>query len=266
MNKVSLINKLGFKKPNKNINSFKLLSIIKKLKIRYPIKSNYKSIIPLNIFQTWHTKQLPLLMNNSVNYIKQYNQEFTHYLFDDDECRNYIKENFNISVLNAFDSLIPGAYKADLWRYCILYKKGGIYLDIKYVPVNGFKFIALTEKEHFVLDADRNGIYNALLVCLPGNEKLLKCINKIVENVTNKFYGANSLEPTGPLLLEKYFNKYAKKKLDMRHEFFANFSNRYIHLNNFIVFKQYNGYLDEHKHNRKVGYYGDLWNARQIYK
>jgi mannosyltransferase OCH1-like enzyme len=120
----------------------------------------------------------------------------------------FIKENFSEDVLNAYNSLIPGAYKADLWRYCILYKQGGIYIDVRYFPYNGFKFINLTEKEHFVLDLPScntgiSGIYNALMVCLPGNEILLKAINQIVENVSTKYYGNCWLEPTGPLLLEK---------------------------------------------------------------
>ena len=36
-----------------------------------------------------------------------------------------------MDVLNAYDSLIPGAYKADLFRYLVLYREGGVYLDCK---------------------------------------------------------------------------------------------------------------------------------------
>ena len=48
--------------------------------------------------------------------------------------------------------MVPGAYKADLWRYCILYIYGGIYIDIKLEPINGFRFRELLDKEYFVLD------------------------------------------------------------------------------------------------------------------
>ena len=41
-----------------------------------------KSIIPLNIYQTWHTKQLPPLMLQNSQQIKQNNPEFNYYLFD----------------------------------------------------------------------------------------------------------------------------------------------------------------------------------------
>ena len=56
--------------------------------------------------------------------------ELEYFLYDDDECSQYIKTNFSSDVLTSYNTLIPGAYRADLWRYCILYKYGGIYLDI----------------------------------------------------------------------------------------------------------------------------------------
>lgn len=238
----------------------------KQLKIPYPMKRFYKTEIPLNIFQTWHTKDLPPLMNQTVEYIKSLNPAFTYRLFDDDDCYNFIKNNFDKVILDAFDKLIPGAYKADLWRYCVLYKLGGIYLDIKYKPINDFKFINLAEKEHWVLDCDKKGIYNALMVCKPGNNILLQAINQIVENVKNNYYGESSLHPTGPLLLARYFNEYEKKSFDMKHNIFENANNRVIYFNKYIILKTYIGYVEEHDNNKKVNHYSSLWGEKNIYK
>ena len=55
-----------------------------------------------------------------------------HYLYNDDDCRAFIRDAFPPDVVAAYDLLIPTAFKADLWRYCVLYKFGGVYLDIKY--------------------------------------------------------------------------------------------------------------------------------------
>ena len=259
-------------KPNLNNNTRsiinpQLMNAAKRaLQVSYPIKSHYNNVIPLNIFQTWHTKNLPLLMSKNTEFIKQSNPAFNYRLFDDDDCREFIKTHFDGHVLNAFDTLIPGAYKADLWRYCVLYILGGIYLDIKYVPINGFKFISLTEKEHWVLDIDNNGIYNALIVAKPGNSILLQAINKIVYNVKHRYYGNSGLEPTGPLLLSKLFSSQEKLALDMKHAFYISFEYRFIVFNNYFVFKSYNEYLDEHSQNQKVQHYSILWDHRQIYK
>lgn len=236
------------------------------LSVPYPTKSYYNNIIPLNIFQTWHSKQLPHMMSKNVEFIKQSNPAFNYMLFDDNDCREFIKTNFNSDVLTAFDTLIPGAYKADLWRYCVLHTLGGIYIDIKYVPMNGFKFISLTEKEHWVLDIDNNGVYNALIVAKPGNAILLQAICNIVENVKNRYYGNSGLEPTGPLLLAKMFSSEQKQSFDMKHTFYVSMKYRFILFDNYYVFKSYNEYLDEHAQNKKVPHYSVLWNQRSIYK
>ena len=55
-----------------------------------------------------------------------------HYLFNDADCREFIAREYPPDVLMAYDLLIPTAFKADLWRYCVLYKYGGVYLDVKY--------------------------------------------------------------------------------------------------------------------------------------
>lgn len=239
--------------------------IIKKVKIPYTIKPKYNFVIPANIFQTWHTKNLPELMSNAIKKIQILNPRFTYNLFDDTDCRNFIKENYNKNILSAFDTLKPGAYKADLWRYCVLYKKGGIYLDIKYVPVNGFKFINLLEKEHWVLDADNNGIYNALMVCNKGNNILLQAIRKIVENVNNRYYGSGSLDVTGPGLLSQYFSREEKDNFDMKHFFLNSLNNRFVEYNNYIILRSYNGYITESQNNQKVDHYSHLWNIKDIY-
>ena len=265
------------------------------------------SVIPLNIYQTWHTTSLPPKMQQAVNTIKAHNPEFQHFLYDDNMCREFIKNNFPEDVLRAYDYLIPGAYKADLWRYCILYKKGGIYLDIRYVPFENFKFLNLTKKEHFVIDletfeenpyfyrSESSGecaIYNALIVTLPGNQKLYKSLCQIVCNVKNRFYGKNTLEPTGPHLLKKYFTDYEKLSIELKHDFYLEKSNtisednnieriqnginkyentfkennKVIKMNDYIILKCYEEYKYESKQYSNKPHYGELWGKKNIYK
>jgi mannosyltransferase OCH1-like enzyme len=258
----SKINKI--KKNNENDNL--IISINEKLKIPYPLKESYNIIIPTNIYQTWHTKLLPYSMANSVKLIKSLNPRFNHYLYDDNDCREFIKNNFKPDVLNAYDSLIPGAYKADLWRYCILFINGGIYLDIKYSPLNGFKFINLTESEHLVADINNIGIYNALMVCLPRNEVLFKAIRQIVKNVRNKYYGDNFLEPTGPNLLSKFIST-SDKIVDLKHkELIVDNNYRVIYFNDIPILKTYHGHCAEAQKYSIKQHYSILWNNRKVYK
>lgn len=45
----------------------------------------------------------------------------------------------------AYDALIPGAFKADLFRYCVLFIYGGVYADID---------VMLTSKLEMAIDDD----------------------------------------------------------------------------------------------------------------
>lgn len=254
------------------------------------LKPHYKSIIPLKLYQTWEVKDnLPLNMKNNVDQLKRNNPEFEYFLYDDTMCRDFIKDNFPKDVLYAYDKLIPGAYRADLWRYCILYKNGGVYLDIKYRCMNGFKLIALTEKEYFVRDFENFeeiGIYNALMVCKPDNSILLKCINKIVENCQTEYYGPNYLYPTGPHLLNKYFSKSDIDELEMELHYDENnrvhhiddkqinyFSIKYrISMDNIHVkyckvhiLEAYPEYVLDRMNHSKNPYYMDCWENKNIY-
>jgi len=241
----------------------------------FEIKDSYQSVIPLNLYLTWGTKKLPLKMQVNVDRMKKVNPEFNFYLYDDNDCREFIKNNFPDDILTAYNTLKPGAYKADLWRLCVLYINGGIYIDIKLNCINNFKFIALTEKEHFVLDRPgwwkkgEIGFYNALIVAKPKNSFLLRCINKISENVKNKHYGFNCLYPSGPGLFgEQYIKMLRENKSTMEAELDKLdlcMDNEKIIFNNVAILDHYKEYRDEQKLFAKTLTYDELYILKQIY-
>ena len=50
--------------------------------------------------------------------------------YDDERCLRSLRP-FGESVLRCYQSLTEPAHRCDLWRYCMLYQTGGVYLDIK---------------------------------------------------------------------------------------------------------------------------------------
>lgn len=254
------------KQKNRDIGAIKIFQ--QKCSVPFPNNKNIKSIIPLNLFQTWCSKDMPPGMQSCVEKIKKLNPEFKYNFYDDNACRNYIKRNFDENIFQAYENIIPAAYKADLWRYCILYKEGGIYLDIKYEPYNGFKFINLTDKERWALDWDRIGVYNAILISIPKNPILLKAINQIVSNVKENFYGNGCLEPTGPRLLSKFFTVDERNNFEIYHDVLnENFDKKFLFFQNMAILKTYSSHLDEKfkKTNPELSY-PLLWKNKKIYK
>jgi mannosyltransferase OCH1-like enzyme len=245
---------------------------------KYYQRNGVKNVIPLHIYQTWHTKEdlLPN-MRECVETLKAQNPEFIHHLFDDDDCRDFITDNFSKDVINAYDSLIPGAYKADLWRYCILYKRGGVYMDVKYKCADDVKLIDLVDKEYYVEDRpqhENRGVYNAVMICEKGDPKLLKAIYSIVDHVKQKYYGETPLSPTGPGLLGKIFTDdefrdiRLKFVFDEKNGMRLNESHTIINkTNNKVVFVMYPEYRkDQLKYKDSHPHYGELWDNNKIYK
>jgi mannosyltransferase OCH1-like enzyme len=243
-----------------------------------PSKKHYESVIPLTIYQTWYTKDLPPSMQKNVDNLKKENPEFTYHLYDDNDCREFIRLNFAPDILDAYDTIIPGAYKADLWRYCVLYKNGGIYMDIKLSCINGFKLIELCESEHYVLDREIPDIfntpmpiYNALMVCKKNNPFLLEAIYKVVKNVEKKYYGFCALYPTGPGMLSEVIQEVKIKginlnlKTDINHYYD---STGLVYRDRFIISVKYPEYRKEQEElNKKINkkYYLHHWLDGNIY-
>ena len=91
------------------------------------------SKIPKNIFQTHksfeYIKHNPKLANAISTWTKHSNN-FKYYFYNNNKCENFMIENFSGKIYEAYKKLPLGVMKADLWRYCIIYRYGGIYADV----------------------------------------------------------------------------------------------------------------------------------------
>lgn len=171
-------------------------------------------VIPKNIFQTWKTKSLSPAFQKIVNTWIHFNPEWKYQLYSDQECDIFIKENFDESVYNTYKKIVPGAYKADLWRYCVLYKYGGVYIDIDTICMS--KISDFIHHSHFVTPVDLNtnpregthNLFNTFIASVPESPILLDCIHQIVYNVTNNIIPQSKLDFTGPGILGRAVNKY----------------------------------------------------------
>jgi FkbM family methyltransferase len=141
--------------------------------------------IPYNLFQTFKTKDISPALQAFIDTWKEKNPEYTYNFYDDDMCDKFMKE-FDARTWKAYCRIIPGAFKADLWRYCVLYKYGGVYADVDTVCLGKIDDF-LNEKTEFVtpIDLDDKLLYNAFIAAAPGSKILKHCIDTIVHNVEN---------------------------------------------------------------------------------
>ena len=172
--------------------------------------------IPKVIMQTGYsqtydsfTKQKILKMNPSYKY------EY----YNNNDCIEFLQNNFPQDVTNAFNKLKPGAFKADLFRYCYLYINGGVYLDLDLMPKKPLDKIIVKDAD-FISSLENkpnrhiNGVYQAFIACKKGINFLKIAIDRIVHYTKINYYPKklesdkwiSILSITGPVLLYNSIN------------------------------------------------------------
>lgn len=171
------------------------------------------SKIPKVIYQTFKTKNLSKEMNDIVDSWKQYNTNYKYRLYDDNECEEFIKSFFDSKVINAYYKLRYGAFRADLWRYCILYKYGGVYADLDTLCLGSIDNFINSKTEIMVPKDIGNShhIFNAFIAIVPNHPIMDYCIKKIVNNVENKVDYRDKRDVAGPGVLGESINKYLNR-------------------------------------------------------
>lgn len=89
--------------------------------------------IPKVIYQTYRSKTLPKDIADSIETLRWRNPGWEYRLYDDADIEQFITEHYGGTILSYYHSISPqyGAVKADLFRYLLIYKHGGVYLDLK---------------------------------------------------------------------------------------------------------------------------------------
>ena len=164
--------------------------------------------IPKIIIKTsWQTrKEFPRELNTVLNNTIIMNPGYNLYYFDNDEVEEFMK-SYSMRAYNAYNKLVPGAFKADLFRYCILEKYGGCYSDIGHITYDSFDNICENNKLVLVKDLYDTGIHNALICCIPHHPYIITLVEECIKNIEYDFYGYCSLSITGPVLAGTVFYK-----------------------------------------------------------
>lgn len=174
----------------------------------------YSQKIPFIIIQTGSYPVGPSIRQASM--INRYiNPEYEYRFYDNADCTEYIKKH-DPALLQTYNALLPGAYKADLFRCIVLYYEGGVYLDDKSTMIQPLRTY-LDPARDFVAfkDVAQGACFNGFMAVAPRHPIMKMMIDRIKENVTNQYYGINALDPTGPQLLGRCINQYlGRQELD----------------------------------------------------
>lgn len=169
---------------------------------RPPLRAKLESFtpgdgIPKIIHQTFYSRDLPATLQANVENVKRLNPDWEYRFYDDDDIAAFIQSNYPPLVWRYFQRIDPryGAARADFFRYLLMYKVGGVYLDIKSVATRPIELqdddmLLLANWKRISGEFDWGGHYELRniaegeyqqwhIVCAPGHP----CLKAVLENV-----------------------------------------------------------------------------------
>lgn len=112
------------------------------------MSDNFK--IPKDIYQTYKNwENIPDVFKTRIRNTLSININYNYHFYNQDDCDKYILETYGQAIFDIYDSISPdyNPSKADIFRYLIIYDKGGIYYDIKSFPLKPLDDIILPTDE-----------------------------------------------------------------------------------------------------------------------
>jgi len=132
------------------------------------IYMTYKKQVPTHVFERW----------------KALNTDYEIDFSLDDDCINFLKDNFNDYIVELFRTLPRGMYKADLWRLCKLYINGGVYADVDLIPHLNIDSLDKNISFYSCMSLDNISIFQAFMINFskPKNPLILNFLISFLHN------------------------------------------------------------------------------------
>ena len=187
-----------------------LCDMYEKMELIVPNCSAKKTIVPRIIHSVGHLSQRYIESS-----VAAANPTFRRNRHDDRSAAEYILKFCGDDAARAYTCLRPPSYRADLFRFCALFGEGGVYLDEDIVPLHPLESIisecsTATIGHDFPADG-RLAKQMKILAAAPG-ASIMKCaVDSIVYNVRNRAYPGSPLELTGPLMLQRCYEKFPQQ-------------------------------------------------------
>lgn len=164
--------------------------------------------IPKKLYQAWlqaepdaHGElQVPSDMKTAIQSWKDLNPDYEYELFNEDKIKSFLTDNFPPIYLETYNLLLPRAYRVDFWRYCVLYKYGGVYSDSKMTLLRPLSQIVRPNDEFVVSNAGDEFVAIAFLAFTPKHPLLEHIIFNIINYVRERYKSDSPLALTGPHL------------------------------------------------------------------
>jgi len=178
--------------------------------------------IPKQIFQTFKTGDLPWLTRYHVRKMLKMNPDYSYHFFDDKKIVDFLSAEYPPEYLRAYSKLTIGAAKADFFRYAILYKRGGVYLDIDSGVRKPFdKFVLDSDQAIISFEGNPEYYIQWALFFSEGHPFLKRTLELMLDNIDTHRFPHDVHATTGPTVYSKAVKQCLAEDPAIPHRFIA---------------------------------------------
>ena len=166
-------------------------------------------MIPAIFHQTWKNDDIPENWLVAVESCKKNNDNFEYMLWTDKTMNDFVKNNYSdfYSVYQSYEYQIQ---RCDVFRYLVLYKYGGVYLDMDTVCKKNLNAY-LNYDIVFAKSANINEFTNSFLMVIQNHPFIKFCIDNLPMHVNSSQHFGKHLHvynSTGPSFLTNMLQQY----------------------------------------------------------
>jgi mannosyltransferase OCH1-like enzyme len=172
-------------------------------------------MIPKIIHQTWKTKTVPDKWKESVKSCKQEHKSYKYMLWTDKAMKEFVKKEYP-EFYKTYNDYPHPIQRCDAFRYLVLYKYGGIYIDM---DIGCKKSVYSLLKYDLVLvkSANYDTLTNSFMISTKENPFMKYCIDHLIEYKDSySLFGKHLhiMQSTGPFFINSMANEYKLSKKD----------------------------------------------------
>ena len=179
---------------------------------RFPKPRSFGVPIQPTIFKTgpYSVDSLPEELVRLFRATERNNAPYRIEYYSDDRCETFVSENYPENS-KAYKTVTATAFKADIFRYCVLHKYGGVYSDLTQefkAPISSL----VDPLDELVLVRDWNalsknclfdGVEISFIAAAPRAQVFDDALRRARENIAKRAYASDVLDITGAKLFRR---------------------------------------------------------------
>jgi hypothetical protein len=138
-------------------------------------------MIPKKLYQTHKSSKLPITLQELTKRMVQLNPELDYTFMDNDQCLEFITQNFDKDFIQMYKSLPLDIMRADVWRVAIIYINGGIYCDTDVYAIEPLHTL-IQGKELVLFTEEKGGTSNFFFAAKPKHPALKAVLDLFVKH------------------------------------------------------------------------------------